>query len=191
MSAPDGNDNRGRRPSAPGSGQRTRPPGRPPEHSIAAQKVQVSGPGRLPPAARVHPLLTLFVSEDERTDAVPELRALFELLDKVGAAEVYQRTAARTSWWLLGTGNPHVALRLEISEPTDARGVVEVLINVEDYRRAWDSIRDAHWVGITTSDRLRPHADGSAAGLDEVFAACIPIMSSPPPAPLELTHAAR
>jgi hypothetical protein len=84
-----------------------------------------------------------------------------------------------------------VALRIEISEPTDARGVVDVLMDPEDYRKAWDSIRGAHWVGITTSERLRPHADGSAAGLDEVFAACIPIMSSPPPAPLELDHASR
>jgi hypothetical protein len=159
--------------------------------SVTARRVEVHRPERLPPAARVHPLLTLFVSEDENTDAgTPQLHALFALLDAVGAAEVHQRTAAQTSWRLLESARPSVALRLEITAPADACGVVDLLMDAEVYGKVWQLIRGGRWVGITSSDRLRPHEDGSAAGIDEVFAACIPIDSVPPPMLAEMIHAA-
>jgi hypothetical protein len=158
---------------------------------VSAQRVEVNRPGRLPPAARVQPLLTLYLEEDERAAAAPQLNALFALLDEVGAAAVHDRTTARTSWRMLGREHPRVALFLEISKPTEARGLVEVTMDAEDYREVWSSVRDAHWIGITTDARLRRHEDGSAAALDEVFAACIPIASTPPPDPRQLTHARR
>jgi hypothetical protein len=151
---------------------------------------RLSSKRRLPPAARVHPLLTLFVSEGEASIAkAPPLRALFALLDRVGAAEVHRRTLVHASWHLLETERPRVALRLEISEPADARGVVEVVIDAADYQRAWGSIRGGRWVGITSRRRLHPHADGSALQIDETFAACIPVDAEPPPELAMMAHA--
>lgn len=160
--------------------------------SVPARKIEVYRPGRVPPAAWVHPLLTFFVSEDERdSTGVPQLRALFTLLDSVGAAEVHQRTAAHTSWRLLEAAEPRVVLRLEISEPADARGVLDLMMDAGDYREAWQLIQGGHWIGITTGDRLRPHEDGTGTALDEAFAACIPLSTTPPPALAEMAHAAR
>lgn len=165
---------------------------RPRVRSVRTRKVEVYRPDRMPPAAWVHPLLTFFVSEGEQSRAdAPPLRALFALLDEVGAAEVHHRTAARTSWRLLEAARPRVVLRLEISEPVEARGVVDLKMDVGVYRELWHLVQGGRWIGITTGERLRPHADGSAARLDEVFAACIPLDSAPPPAPGELVHAAR
>jgi hypothetical protein len=157
---------------------------------VSAQKVEVHRPGRLPPCARVHPMLTIFVTQDERAGA-PQLAALFALLDQVGAAEVHRRTKVRTSWRMLGSAHPRVALHMEISEPADARGALDLTIDAEDYRRAWNEICGGHWVGITTGARLHPHDDGTDADLDEAFASCIPLESTPPPSPSEMGHAAR
>lgn len=157
-------------------------PGSRPASRLWAQRVEVSVPRRVPPAARLHPLLTLFVSEEETAiSQAPPLRALFALLDQAGAVEVHRRTLARTSWHLTDTDRPEVTLRLEISEPADARGVVEVVMDAADYERAWDSIREGRWVGITSGRRLHPHPDGSALPVDEAFAASIPVDSDPPP----------
>jgi hypothetical protein len=166
---------------APAGGRRSRASAVP---RLRAQRVEVSVvPRRLPPAARVHPLLTLFVSESESSIAkATPLRALFTLLDEAGSAEVHRRTHVHTSWLLLEKEQPLVALRLEISEPVDARGVVDVVMDATDYQRVWESIRDARWVGITSKRRLHPHADGSALPVDEAFAACIPLLADPPPA---------
>lgn len=147
---------------------------------LRAQRVEVSVPRRVPPGARLNPLLTLFVSEDAANSDAPPLRALFELLDRAGASEVHRRTLIHTSWHLMEKDEDQVALRLEISEPADARGVVEVVMDAEDYQRAWESVRDGRWVGITSGQRLPPHADGSALRVDEVFAACIPVDADPP-----------
>lgn len=164
---------------------------RPAARSVLAQRVEVSVPRRVPPAARLHPLLTVFVSEGETSIAeTPPLRALFALLDQVGAAEVHRRTLVHTSWFLVEGERPRVVLRLEISEPADARGVVEVGIDAVDYQRAWESIREGRWVGITSGLRLHPHADGSAPEIDEAFAACIPVDADPPPELAAMAHAA-
>jgi hypothetical protein len=159
--------------------------------SVLAQQVEVSVPRRVPPAARLHPLLTVFVSEGEASIAqTPPLQALFALLDQVGAAEVHRRTLVHTSWYLVEAERPRVALRLEISEPPDARGVVEVVIDAADYQRAWESTRGGRWVGITSRRRLHPHADGSAPEIDEAFAACIPVDADPPPKLATMAHVA-
>lgn len=159
---------------------------------IEARRIEVYRPGRVPPAARVHPLLTFFIAEDERSWAgAPQLQALFALLDTVGAAEVHHRTTARTSWRLLEADRPRVALRLEISQPTDARGVIDLTMDAGVYGEVWKQIQGGQWIGITTGDRLRPHADGSGTILDEAFAACIPLASAPPPALTEMAHATR
>lgn len=160
--------------------------------AVKARKVEVHRPSRMPPAARLHPLLTLFVAEDAPTvSEIAPLHALFALLDEVGAAEVYRRTAARTSWRLVESKHPHVALRLEISAPSGAEGVVEVTMDVEDYRQVWQEVRGGGWVGITSSKRLHRHEDGSEADLGEAFAACIALESTPPPELDAMTHAKR
>jgi hypothetical protein len=155
-----------------------------PASRLRAQQVEVSVPHRVPPAARLHPLLTLFVSEEETAiSQAPPLQALFALLDQAGAVEVRRRTHAHTSWHLMDAEQerPEVALRLEISEPADARGVVEVVMDATDYERAWDLLRDGHWLGITSDRRLHPHLDGSALPVDETFPVCIPVDADPPP----------
>jgi hypothetical protein len=156
---------------------------------VATRKVEVYRPDRLPPFAKVHPLLTFFVSEEERPGVgAPQLHELFALLDKVGAAEVHRRTAVRTSWRLLESAHPQVVLRLEISMPAVARGVVDLMMDADVYRQVWQLIRDGQWIGITSSERLHPHPDGSAAGIDEAFTACIPLDSAPPPALEVMAH---
>jgi hypothetical protein len=158
---------------------------------LRAQQVEVSVPPRVPPAARVHPLLTLFVSEEAAASKSPPLRALFALLDQAGPVEVHRRTRADTSWRLTGTKRPLVTLRLEISEPEDARGIVDVVMDAADYERAWESIREGRWVGITSKRRLHPHTDGSALRVDEAFAACIPVDAELPPQLAAMAHTPR
>jgi hypothetical protein len=58
------------------------------------------------------------------------------------------------------------------------KGVVDVMMDADDYRQVWQEIREGRWVGITSSGRLPAHTDGSEADLDEVFAACIPLDST-------------
>lgn len=160
---------------------------------LQAQRVEVSVPRRVPPAARLHPLLTLFVSEEETSiSQAPPIQALFALLDQAGAAEVRRLTHVHTSWHLMEPERqrPQVAFRLEISEPEDARGVVEVMMDATDYQRAWESIREGRWVGITSKRRLHPHTDGSALRIDEAFAACIPVDAAPPPELAAMARAA-
>ena len=83
-------------------------------------------------------------------------------------------------------------VRLDEVTALDSRsGQPQPLLDVEDYRRAWQEIREGRCVGITSSERLRPHAHGTAADMDEVFAACIPLESTPPPALSKMRHAAR
>ena len=160
---------------------------------LHAQQVEVSMPKRVPPAARLHPLLTLFVSEEETSiSQAPPIQALFALLDQAGAAEVRRLTHVHTSWHFMDTEleRPQVAFRLEISEPLDARGVVEVVMDATDYQRAWESIREGRWVGITSKRRLHPNTDGSAHRIDEAFAACIPVDAAPPPELASMARAA-
>lgn len=160
------------------------------QRPVRARLVEVSVPRRVPPAARLHPLLTLFVSEKEASIArTPPLRALFALLDQVGAVEVHRRTRLHASWHRFEAEPPRVALRLEISEPADARGVVVVVIDAADYQRAWESVREGRWVGITSRRRLHPHADGSAPDIEEAFAACIALDADAPPELASMAHA--
>jgi hypothetical protein len=148
-------------------------------------------PRRVPPGARLHPALALFVSEEPGAIAqAAPLRALFALLDREGAAEVHRRTRARTSWHVVERERSEVALRLEISEPADARGVVELVMDSAEYQRAWQLIREGQWVGITSGRRLRSSADGSQPALEDVFAACIPLDADLPPALAVMAHSA-
>lgn len=190
MRATDQSDRRSTRTPKPGQGRRPGPRSRSPRAcSVTARKVEVYRPGRLPPAAKVHPLLTFYVAEDGSPGVgAPQLHELFVLLDEVGAAEVHRRTAARTSWRLVGSDHPRVALRLEISAPAAAHGVIDLIMDADAYRQAWQLIRDGQWIGITSAERLPAHADGSALGIDEVFAACIPVDTTPPPALDDMLH---
>ena len=151
-----------------------------PVASVRARRVEVSVPRRVPPAAHLHPLLTLFVEEAETAKAAP-LRALFALLDRAGAVEVNRRTHARTSWHIVGATPAQIALRLEISDPPEARGEIDVVIQATDYQCAWEAIRDSHWVGITSPQRLQPRDDGSVHLLDEAFTASLAFDADPPP----------
>lgn len=147
-----------------------------PARRLRAQRVEVSVlPRRLPPAARLHPLLTLFVSEKTASSEAPALSALFALLDQAGPAELRRRSLVDTSWHLTDLEPAQVALRLEVREPAAARGVVEVVMDAAEYQKAWELIRGGRWVGITSKRRLHPHADGSAHQVDEAFAASIPL----------------
>lgn len=140
-----------------------------------AGTVFAAGAGVAFPQGGGAPLFTVYLNDDDSTwGPAPQLRTLLGLVDRHGALKAHEMSTVATAWSALDhPEEPLVKLKLDIREPAEARGKVEIVLMAGNYRDVWQHIVGGGMIGLTTLERMQKATSRPGATFADGMEACV------------------